>query len=211
MDQQPTPAPRQSAGWFGFVERMFALIDRPWKAVALAGLAVVGVLAAMVWDNRVDLAQHILAPTMVAQLQAGKFAVIGPELGAGADADLVILAEISFQRNIVRSVAGWRKGEKGWQPDVKVRPLLASYYDPQVVAQLLEGRVICLTINPEGGVLERELFSLGMTRRCVIAVPPVLDSLVGGLTVAWAKPLPPNAEEAAGVALRAAALQLATW
>ena len=50
-----------------------------------------------------------------------------------------------------------------------------------------------------------------MKRRCLVAVPPVIDVLVGGLLIAWKTP--PNAALEAGYKpeIQRVAMPLATW
>jgi hypothetical protein len=52
---------------------------------------------------------------------------------------------------------------------------------------------------------------LGIRRRCLVAVPPVLDALVGMLVVGWRTPLGPEAEGGAQRLIYQAASRLASW
>jgi hypothetical protein len=75
----------------------------------------------------------------------------------------------------------------------------------------MEGHPICGMLNAADGEEPAILVGLGMTRRCYIAVPPVIGKLVGGLMLAWRTPLPPEAEGGAARLMYTAALELATW
>jgi hypothetical protein len=71
--------------------------------------------------------------------------------------------------------------------------------------------VACRDINARDGVEDQELGALGLKRRCYVAVPPVLDALVGGLLIAWREPVSAEAEAGASRLLYQAASQLASW
>jgi hypothetical protein len=75
----------------------------------------------------------------------------------------------------------------------------------------IEGQVACRDLDPNDGEEDRKVSTLGITRRCYVAVPPVLDALVGVLTIGWKQPPSPEAEAGAKTLLWQAATQLATW
>src|SRR6266436_1142982 len=107
----PPAGPPPSGGMYGFAERMFAMVDRPWKAVALAGLIAVGVVTAVGWEQRAIIAARILGSTVVPHLELKRFAAVAPQLATDVEADLIMLIEASVASNSMRSIAGWRKDQ----------------------------------------------------------------------------------------------------
>jgi hypothetical protein len=93
MPEPPPPAP--PAGLYGFLERIFALVDRPWKAVALAGLAFVGIISWTTWEKRAEIAEMVLERYVKPRLEAERFTPrFAEQLLAESRADLVVLAAI---------------------------------------------------------------------------------------------------------------------
>lgn len=193
------------------VDKLFGFVDRPWKIAAVVVLALGGVVAWTLWEYRGQLAEAYIGRYLVPRLESGRFtAKFAAELGAETRADLVELAEISLHKNLIRNLDGWRRGEAGWRPESNARPIFYTARDPQFLINLIEGRPICHDL-PDGNEEEKALAAQGMKRRCVIAVPPVLGQLVGGLSLAWRQPLSAEAEAGAGRLLYQAAARLATW
>jgi hypothetical protein len=122
-----------------------------------------------------------------------------------------VLAEIDARADLIKNVDGVRRGDPGWEPAKNPRPLFGALRDPVAVLELIEGKVTCRDIAPQDGIEDQELARQGLKRRCYVAVPPVLDALVGGLEIAWAAPLSAEREAGASRLLYQAAGQLATW
>jgi hypothetical protein len=206
------PHPPPSGGLYGFAERIFAMVDRPWKAFALAGLVLVGVLGITLWEKRAEIAETVLERYVKPRLEAERFtARFADQLLAETRADLVVLASISLADNLLKDLEGYKRDDQGWKPRPNPRPIFYADRDPRLLIGLIEGHPICGTLDAAAGEEPAMLVGLGMTRRCYIAVPPVIGKLVGALMLAWRAPLPPEAEGGAARLIYAAALDLATW
>ena len=196
----------------GTIDTVLRFLDKPWKAIALIALAVAGVVTFALYEHRAELAEAILEGYTKPRLEKDRFTPkFASELLARTRSDLVVLTQITLSNNLAQNVDGIKRDDPGWKPDTNPRPLFYADRDPQALIALIEGRVVCRDISAQDGEEDRALAALNMRRRCSVAVPPVLDALVGGLFVAWRQPLPREAEEGVGRVLYQAASSLATW
>jgi hypothetical protein len=195
------------------VDRLLGFVDRPWKLVAVVVLVVTGIAGVIGWEERAAIAEAVLHGLVKPRLETGRFtSIFANRLMTETSADLAVLASISLHDNLIRDIDGYRRGEAGWRPPVNPRPLFYAVRDPLLLVGLMEGKPICRDIGADGGASEeRMLAELGMRRRCYVAVPPVLDALVGGLMLAWKVPLDPEVERGAQSVMYQAAAELATW
>jgi hypothetical protein len=174
-------------------------------------LAVTLIVGLALYEKRGEFAEAILDHWVSPRLEPDRFPKLAARLISETGADLVVLAEISARTNLIKNVDGVRRGDPGWEPAKNPRPLFGAMRDPVAVIELIEGKVTCRDIDPKDGAEEQELTRLGLTRRCYVAVPPVLDALVGGLEIAWGTRLSAEREAGAGRLLYQAATELATW
>jgi hypothetical protein len=195
----------------GTVERLLSWIDRPWKIAAAVVLAITAIVGVTLWEKRAEIAETVLESWVSPRLHPGQFPKLAARLLEGTGADLAVLAEVSMRANLLKNIDGIRRANPGWQPAQNPRPFYGVIRDPVRLVALLEGRPVCHDIDPQNGEEELAEAALGIRRRCYIAVPPVLDALVGILAIGWREP--PSAEQEAGAVslLYQAATQLASW
>ena len=79
--------------------------------------------------------------------------------------------------------------------------------------KFLRNEAFCFEIssgnkNPEVTVAARKY---GVTYACMVAVPPIIGVLVGGLTVTWRERPDQIAEDQAKIQITQAALKYAVW
>ena len=195
----------------GAVDKILRFVDRPWKIAAVVVLALTLVLGMTLWEKRGELAEAILEHYVTPRLEPARFPKLARLLINETGAEVVVLAEVSARTNLIKNVDGAKRGDPGWEPQKSPRPLFAVMRDPVAVVDLIEGRVSCRDIATQDGIEDQELARLGLKRRCYVAVPPVLDALVGGLEIAWITPLSAEREAGAARLLYQAASQLASW
>jgi hypothetical protein len=197
----------------GVVDRVLRFVDRPWKIAAVAILVLTAVIAVTLYEHRGELAETVLEGWVKPRLEPERFtSKLGVELMGQTRADLVVLVRIDLHNNLATSIEGFRRDDPAWKPPENPRPVFYSVRDPLELIGLIEGHAVCRDIDTSDGSDEmRALAALGMRRRCLIAVPPVLDALVGALNIAWRTPLGAEAESGAQRLLYVAATRLATW
>jgi hypothetical protein len=195
----------------GTVERILRFIDRPWKIIAVVVLAVTAIVGWTLWEKRAELAEAVLQGWVTPHLRTDGFPKLAARLLEDTEADLVVLAEVTIRNNLLRNIDGLRRDTPGWRPEANPRPFYGTIRDPVRLVGLLEGRVVCHDLDPQNGEEERAEAALGIRRRCYIAVPPVLDALVGIIAIGWRERLPLEREAGATSLLYKAATQLASW
>ena len=195
----------------GLADRLLAYADRPWRVVAVIVLGLAAVGGYTLWEQRATIAAKILENTVVPRLEPQRFPAIAQELLELTHADLVVLARVDLAANLHLNIDGRLAGEPAWRPRPEPRAIFRDQLTSEQIAALIEGRAICQDVPAKDG--RRIDVELGMTRRCIVAVPPIPDVFVGALGIAWrdkAK-LSPAIEAAAMSDLRRLAMRLATW
>jgi hypothetical protein len=212
MSHQPPPDGGPPLPSLTLVDRIIGYVDKPWKILAVIVLAGAAVVGWTLWERRAEIAEAVLEGWVKPRLEAERFTgKFGNELLQQTRADLTVLARITLHENLIQDIDGYKRDEPAWRPPPNPRPVFYAERDPQLLVGLMEGKPICRDIIGNDGEEERLLAGLGMKRRCYVAVPPVLDALVGGLMVAWREPLGLEAESGAMRVLYQAATKLASW
>jgi hypothetical protein len=193
------------------IDRLIGYVDRPWKIFAVACLVLTGVAGMALWENRAGLAEAVLQSWVKPTLRADRFPKVGARLMNATGADLVAIADVAFRTNLITNVDGLLRNNPGWRPELNPRPLFDAIRDPQRYVTFIEGHSVCHDLAADGAAEERAELALGIKRRCYIAIPPVLDALVGILAIGWKVPPSPEAEAGATSLLWQAATELAVW
>ena len=190
------------------VERVLGYVDRPWKIGAIAALAVIGIIAATAWEKRAEIAERILEGTVTPRLEPDRFPAIAQTLLAETHADAVILARVNLAGGRVVTVDGRRVNDPAWRPPPEPRVMFASV-TPEQAVEIIAGQVVCDDVPATDH--HRIEIQLGLKRRCIVGVPPVLEVLVGALSIGWEVAPSPVLESGYKLELQRLAMKLATW
>lgn len=187
-----TPPPRENGGGrMAILNTLLAYIDTPWKAVAIAGLAIVFGLGWLIWTERAAILGVLLRP-------AARPTVLKSELlpdlnGVLADttADLVTIWRVDWAANTLSHVLSTGRNGTKLAVDGTV-PAVTELTDVSRMARVMNGEAVCA---PTGvGLLSQRFEAAGYRFECAAPVPPGVNQLaIGMLILLWK--LPPSAVE----------------
>jgi hypothetical protein len=149
-------------------------------------LAIVGFTA---WEKRAEIAEKILEGTVLPRLEVGRFPDTAVLLARETNADLVLLVKVDLAAGRAVNVDGRLRADPMWRPPGIPRTIFDSVTPEQALA-LIAGQALCDDVPPPDHTFQI-VVSLGMKRRCIVAVPPVIDVFVGALLIAWKTPPKP--------------------
>lgn len=198
------------------LDRLLAFIDRPWKAVAVALLILVGLIGFTAYEQRAQIADAILRREVKPTLEPKRFTEDVPRLLRETRGDVAMLIEIKLANNSARDVEGLDSNGKPWLPLPGPRLVLDTDFEAptsaSAFAQFIMNNPVCFEVRKDSPSAERQAeAALGVRRACIVAVPPILGVLIGALYVGWYQPPAPALERNATVAMTDAAMRFATW
>jgi hypothetical protein len=181
MSEPPPPASRGFI--FDLIDRLLKWLDKPWKALALAGLAVLVALGWSGWTSRDTL-------TDIWRMSAGRPILKRSELPetlarlrAETGADIVGFWSLNLSANAMNFELGIGLHGKPW---VFTPTRLPAIRDPGAatargLADIMAGQIICRAPSPDGDgdLFNRRMVADKIHRLCIVPVPPAPNILVG--------------------------------
>jgi hypothetical protein len=213
----PPPPQQQHQGFvFGLVERIFGWLDKPWKAFALAGLAILIALGWGGWLSRDALVDAWKMSSGRPILKRSELPETLKHLRAETGGDIVALWSVRLGANAMDFEEGIGLHGKPWDFSPHRMP---AFRDPGTssmrgLSDIMAGLVICRIPDPtpDGDLFNRRMLSDKIQRYCIVPVPPAPNILVGVLLLAWVNPLDNSTEEAAlGLAREKASTMVSRW
>lgn len=194
--RQTPPPDRQNGGRLAILGALLAYIDKPWKAVAIGGLAIVFGLGWLVWTERAQLLGVLLRPAPHPSVLKAQLL---PELNgvlADSTADIVTVWRVDLAANTLNPVLS--TGRHGGRLPAGVEgtaPVLTERGDLRKLTRLFNGETVCGPTS--GGLLSRRLAGAGYRFECVTPIPPGANQIeIGVLILLWQTP-PDEAEQTA--------------
>jgi hypothetical protein len=211
MADPPPPPPPSSRGWLAdLITSVFAYIDRPWKAVVVVVLAVLGLAGWIIYEKRDELFEAWLTPD-TPELKTAEIPDALEKLAMETDADLVQVWAVDLSKNSQWFIAARRHdGERPVIPTPRRLPIIDHTSDIQRLTEILAGRPVCVALEPGGTPVARRLYERGMKRGCAIPIPPNPDAFVGVIYLAWSVSTDSSGENVAVGAAREISKKLAT-
>lgn len=193
--------------------QVLRFIDRPWKAVTVVVLVILVGLGYFAWLERIRIAEAIFESASLPKLRIDTFNADARELLRRTRADIIVLAHVDLVSNIIEDVAGWDRDGNAFIPVVGEQSILHHGQSMEDVVRLMRNEVVCRGVplgSPETPEWEAE-GKIGITRACIVAVPPIVSVTVGVLIIGWKDAPNRHFEEQISPALQRAAMTFASW
>jgi hypothetical protein len=199
------------------LDRFLRWLDRPWKAFALAGLAILVALGWGGWLSRDALVDAWKMSFGNPVLKRAEVSGILKDLRAETGADIVALWSAKLSSDALYFIEGIGLHGKVWDFTPHRIPIHRErgVQTPHGYAQLLAGRTVCRvpTVDTsDGDLFERRMVDEKIAEYCLIPVPPAPNILSAILVIAWLSPPDYSSKEAAlGLALDTASTMVSRW
>lgn len=194
------------------LDKLLTFIDKPWKAVTLGLLAILGLVLFTLYEQRAQIAAAVLQSLVTPRLLADVYKREAAALLDHTRGDYTQLLEVKLDSNIFSYLVGYQRDGTPWQLGPSSHTVINETIEPRIVAQVIEGDVVCQTHNPDSTKQSARIAEqFDISRWCLVGVPPVLGVLVGALYVGWKTPLSIHDETDATHVMRQAAMKLADW
>jgi hypothetical protein len=212
MSEQPPPR-----GFiFDLLDRVLKWLDKPWKALALAGLAILVALGWGVWTSRDSLPAIWRMSAGRPVLKRSELPELLSHLRAETGADVVAFWGLNISANAMNFELGIGPYGRPWD---FIPHRLPAIRDPCSTSlggwsKTMAGQIICRSPEPDsdGDLFDRRMLADKIHRICVVPVPNSTNILVGLLLIAWLDDPDSWTEEAAlGLAQETAATILSRW
>lgn len=172
-------------GIAGLLSQLFAYLDRPWKAVVVASLLVVGGVGYVLYEQRAELLEAWLTPSETL-LKVADVPDALVTLVEESGADLVQVWSVDLSINVQRFVGARRRdGDRPVIPEPRRLPIIVSTSDVKSLLHVIEGSPICIPTDVHGSPLSRRLAERGMTWGCAMPIPPGAFAFVGVIYLSW--------------------------
>lgn len=208
------PPPAQRGIILDLIDRVFSWMDRPWKAFALAGLAILIALGWGGWLSRDAIVDAWKMSSGRPILKRSELPEIMKRLRSETGADIVALWSLNLMANAMNFEEGLGDHGKPWEFVPKRLPAIRDPIStPAGLATIMSGQTVCReTPSSSDDLVNRRMRAENIVYLCLIPVPPAPNILVGILLLAWAKRPDASSEEAAlGLAREIAATMVSRW
>lgn len=210
------PQPPPSRGLIlDILDRVFAWLDKPWKAIAIAGLAILVAFGWGGWLSRDTLIDVWKMSSGRPVLKRSELTATLKSLRAETKADIVAYWSVNLNANSMLFEEGVRNFGDTWEFQPHRLPAIREPFgSPRGISEMMAGHVVC---REPGEAINGDLFNRRMradkiSRFCLCPVPPAPNILVGVLLLAWVSDPDPAFEEAAiGLARETASTMVSRW
>jgi hypothetical protein len=207
------PSRRDYSGAAGILAAVLAFIDRPWKVGALVVLMIVGGGGYVLYEQRAQIAQAVLARRVTPHLDLQAFAKLAPGIVRDAHAYGVLLLEVRLGDNVAIVRDGLDRDGRVWIPLGGPHPAISESTDPAMLVKFLRNEPVCFDVsagtpNAEGAAAATRF---RITRLCMIEVPPIFGIMCGALVIGWQEPPDLTTERQAALIMEDAAMRVAVW
>jgi hypothetical protein len=215
MTEPRPPTPPSRGMILDILSHVFAWLDKPWKAFALAGLAVLVALGWGGWLSRDALVDAWKMSAGRPILKRSEIAERLKHLRAETGADIVGLWSLNLSANAMVFEEALGPHGKPWVFSPQRLPAIRDpVSSPRGLSEIMSGHIVCRT--PEeaanGDLFNRRMITENIHRLCLVPVPPAPNILIGILLLAWINDPDASTEEAAlGLARETAATMVSRW
>lgn len=179
------------------IGKILAYVDRPWKAVAVAGLLILGGGGFFIWDMRDKLFLTSLPKIM---LDRSKLPIELGQAMVETGADIAAVWSIDLPNNGAYFEQGRQKSDGAWEFTPHRIPVIAENRNTRYLADILAGHPVC-DGDSLPSLFARRFVDDGMKRVCAVPIPYRSDVVVGIFVLAWrAAPDRGHEEAAIGIA-----------
>jgi hypothetical protein len=202
--------PLKNGAVLGILDRLLVFVDKPWKAVVVILLIVIGGLGWVLYEKRNELFEAWLTPD-TPELKTADIPEALAKLTQETNADLVQIWAVNLASNSQWFMGARRHdGERPVIPSPRRLPIIDRTSDVRMLVDILDGQPTCVDVVVTGTPIARRLAARGMKRGCAIPIPPNRDAFVGAIYLAWINPPDGQSEAVAVGAAREIARKLST-
>lgn len=210
------PPPQQSRGFISdLISRLLEWLDKPWKAFALVGIAIVIGLGYGGWLSRDALVDAWKMSSGRPILKRSELNATLKYLRAETKADIVGYWSLNLSANAMNFEEGVKNFGETWDFSPKRLPAIRDpVSEPRGLAEIMAGTIVCRVPGDatNGDLFHRRMHAEGIHRICLVPVPPAPNILVGILLLAWVNVPDSSTEEAAlGLARETASTMVTRW
>ncbi len=178
-DKQPP------SGITGIIHQLFAYVDRPWKALVVGILFVLGLAGYVFYQNQNQIMEYWLTPSEITLKHANIPAALD-RLIDDTEADLIQLWSVDLASNTQGFIAARNKGgERPVIPNPRSLPIIVNVSDAKALVDALNGNPVCIELTDKGSPLARRLADRGMKWGCAIPIPPGPENFIGVIYLTW--------------------------
>jgi hypothetical protein len=213
----PPPPPNPQRGFIAeLAHKLLDWLDKPWKAFAVAGLAVLAGLGYGGWLSRDALIDAWKMSSGRPILKRSELPNLLKMLQNETKADIVGIWTLRLEANAMNFEIAVGKDGKPWDFEPHRLPAIRSpVSEPRGLAEIMAGQIICRSpvgSHTNGDLFARRMVEEGVNRTCLVPIPPAPNILVGVLIIAWKKEPDRSTEEAAlGLARETASIMVSRW
>jgi hypothetical protein len=199
------------------IDRFLKWLDKPWKAFALAGLAVLVALGWGGWLSRDALVDAWKMSAGRPILKRSELTETLKTLRAETGADIIGYWSLNLSANAMYFEDGIGSHGKPWDFTPHRIPAIRDPGNATArgLAEIMAGHITCRspsTPDSDGDLFNRRMVTDNIQRMCIVPVPPAPNILVGIMIVAWIAPPDRSTEEAAlGLARETASTMVSRW
>lgn len=185
------------------LEAIIAWLDRPWKAVALVVIGVVGGIGYVSWGERDLIRLYITRTLGTPTVAMDKVDPVLVELAE--EADIVSVWFVDVDDNFQEAIAA--RGDDGDEPldGYNTAFFEGGEWDDRSVGTISVG-ALCFDLDTQEPYFNQR----PMAFACVQKIP-VGTGLIGLVQMAWEETPPRDQQSRAKVLLRQAAIQITEW
>jgi hypothetical protein len=185
-----------------FLDKLYNFIDKPWKAVVVIVMFIVGGAGWVAYEKRDAIIESWLTPS-TPYLKTTHITDALEVLATETSADLLQIWEIDLPRNTQQFYAARRKdGERPVIPAPRRLPVITTVSSAKALVDILNGHPVCIDLSKQGTPLAERLAARGMKRGCAVPIPPSAENFVGVIYLAWLNPPDERSENVAVGAAR---------
>jgi len=198
-----------------FFFRILEWLDRPWKAFAIVGIAIVIGLGYGGWMSRDTLVDAWKMTSGRPILKRSELPTMLKHLRQETKADIVAIWSLNLMANAMNFEIGFQRYDEKWDFSPKRIPAIRDpISEPRGLSEIMAGHIVCRTPAAEsnGDLFLRAMREEKVSHYCLVPVPPAPNILVAILIVGWIEDPDNQSEEAAlGLARETASTMVSRW
>lgn len=195
------------------LDHILAFMDRPWKAIVIILLVIIGGAGYLLYLERAEIASAVLRHDVKPRLDIEAFGRTAPQLLHDTGAFGALLVEINMMDNVSIVRAGFDRDSANWIPLTGPHATITETTNQILIVKFLHNEVVCKDISPDSKNLEIAVAvrKYGLTYACIVQVPSIIGVMAGGLILVWKERPDEIAEEQAKIEMAQASVKYANW